>query len=214
MSAQPRVLVADASPIMTRGLRRVLERDGMQVVAEAHHADTALAAARAHEPDVCLVDVGLPGGGVELAGEIVASVAGALVIMLGECPKAEDLFDALGAGAFGYLLKDGEPGALSQAVRAALDGEAALPRALTARLIREYQRRDAGRQARDANGTAVRLSARGAEIIELMRRDLSTQEIAQRLGISPVTVRRHVSEAARLLQASDRADVLRLTATS
>ena len=103
------------------------------------------------------------------------------------------------AGASGCLFKDIGPAALGRAVRATLAGEAPLPRALTARVIEEVRHRRSERRARTAEGDWITLSGRESDVLDLMHRQLTTREIAERLGISSVTVRRYVSETVRRL---------------
>ena len=115
------------------------------------------------------------------------------VIVLLESSADERLIDALQAGATGCLLKDIDPDALGRAVRATLAGEAPLPRAAAARVIDELRARSRERRVRTAAGTWAQLSQRESQVLELMQRQLTTGEIATQLGISAVTVRRHLS---------------------
>jgi len=210
MNEAPRVLIADHEPVTRLGMRIALQRDGMRVVAESADAQGAIAAGRAQPSDVCLVAVGLPGGGVAAISGLVASCPRARVIALGCDGPDEDPLAALRAGALGFLPKAIEPAPLVRAVRGALEGEAPLPRALTARLIEELQMRSGERRVRGAHGRSVVLPQREAAVLELLRRGLSTREIASRLGISPVTVRRHISETTRRLGVEDREAAIRL----
>lgn len=210
MSAAPRVLVADGQPATRLGMRVALERDGQAVVAEAGTADEAVAAAERVAADVCLVDVALPGGGVAAVSRLAAALPAAVVIVVAAQACEDDLLAALRAGAAGYLLKDIGPSQLARAVRGALAGEAPLPRALAARVIEELRARDGARRLPGADGAPVTLSPREAHVLGLLSRGLSTREVAQRLEISPVTVRRHASHAARRLGVPDRDAALAL----
>ena len=191
-----------------------LEEGDFQVVAEAVDAPSAVAAALEHRPDLCLLDVYMPGGGIVAAAELAEALPGMPIVMLSVSDTNDDLFDALRAGACGYLLKDTDPQRLPFALRAVLDGEAPLPRVLTARLITEFRRHGRERRIADADGSLVTLSERESEVLELLRTELTTKQVAHRLGISPVTVRRHVSEALRKLRVADRGAALRLTSDS
>ncbi len=204
-------MLADDHAATRLGVRLALEDGGFEVAAEASDARGAVEAAREHEPDICLLDVYMPGGGVAAASELAETLPSTAVVMLSVSDSDEDLFDALRAGASGYLLKDTDPAVLPQALRSVLEGEAPLPRALTARLIVEFRRRGRERQARDAAGVLVTFSERESEVLELLRSELTTKQIAYRLGISPVTVRRHISEVLRKLQVPDREAALRMT---
>jgi DNA-binding NarL/FixJ family response regulator len=188
-----------------------LEEGGFRVVAEAADARGAVEAALEHRPDICVLDVYMPGGGIAAAAELTDALPFMPVVMLTVSDTDEDLFEALRAGACGYLLKDTDPARLHHALRGALNGEAPIPRALTARVIGEFRRRPKERHLPDADGNPVTLSERESEVLELLRAQLTTEQVAQRLGISPVTVRRHVSAVLKKLRVRDRAAALRLT---
>jgi DNA-binding NarL/FixJ family response regulator len=211
MSDAPRVLVADAQPAARLGTRAAIERAGMVVVAEASDADGAVRAARRERADVCLVDAGLPGGGVAAAGTIATSLPGSVVIVLAAVSSEDELLAALRAGAVGYLLKDIGPAQLARAVRGALHGEAPLPRALAACVVEELRTRSGTRRVQASDGALVTLSPRETTVLALLRRGLTTRQVAQRLGVSPVTVRRHASDAAHRLGVHGRDAALALT---
>jgi DNA-binding NarL/FixJ family response regulator len=191
------------------GLRVVLDGNGFEVCAEADDAAQAVKAALRTRPDLCVIDVELPGGGIAAAGEISQTLPDTSVVMLTLSRRDEDVFAALRAGAAGYLPKDADPGRLPQALRGVLGGEAALPRTLTARLIKEFRRTgDAG--VRLPDGRPVELTPRELEVLELLRRGLTTEQVASSLGVAKVTVRRHVSGVLKKLGVPDRAAALRL----
>lgn len=212
MSARPRAVLADAHPVTRLAMRHALERVDVAVVHEADEAVAAVRAVKARRPAICLLDARLPGGGVLAADRIASSVPETRIVMLLESSDDEQLLEALHAGATGCLLKDIRPDALGRAVRATLAGEAPLPRAATGRVIDELRARAGERRVRTAAGTWTTLSEREAQVLALMQRRLSTGEIAERLGISAVTVRRHVSGTMRRLGAHDRDAALRLAA--
>ena len=206
-----RIVLADDHATARLGVRLALEEGGFHVVAEAVDARGAVEAALEHRPDLCLLDVHMPGEGIAAAAELAEVLPDTPVVMLTVSDTSEDLFEALRAGACGYLLKDTDPQRLPVALSAVLDGEAPLPRILTARLITEFRRRGSERRTSDADGGKVTLSERESEVLELLRAELSTKQIAHRLGISPVTVRRYISDLVRKLRVSDRDAALRLT---
>jgi DNA-binding NarL/FixJ family response regulator len=203
--------LADDHAATRLGVRMALEEGGFHVVAEAVDARGAVEAVMEHRPDLCLLDIYMPGKGIAAAAELAQAVPGMPVVMLTVSDTDEDLFEALRAGACGYLLKDTDPQRLPHALSAVLNGEAPLPRVLTARLIREFQRRGRERRTLDATGCPVTLSERESEVLELLRTELTTKQVAHRLGISPITVRRHVSDILKKLQVADRRAALRLT---
>lgn len=209
-----RIVLADDHATARLGVRLALEEGGFHVVAEAVDARSAVEAALLHRPDLCLLDVHMPGQGIAAAGELSEALPDMPIVMLSVSDTSEDLFEALRAGACGYLLKDTDPQRLPYALAAVLNGEAPLPRVLTARLITEFRRRGSERRTPTAEGDVVTLSERESEVLELLRAELSTKEIAHKLGISPVTVRRYISDLVRKLRVADRDAALRLTGGS
>jgi DNA-binding NarL/FixJ family response regulator len=205
-----RVVIADDHVPLRAGVRAALEEGGFVVCAEASSGPAAVAAAVRERPDVCLLDIHMPGGGIEAAAEITAAVPETTVIMLTVSRSDADLFDALQAGARGYLLKDMEPARLPAALRSAVAGEAALPRALVARLVDEFR----GRGRKGAFGLPRRrpddLTSREWEVLDCMGEGLSTRQIAERLFLSDITVRRHVSAILRKLRVGSRDEAVRL----
>jgi DNA-binding NarL/FixJ family response regulator len=205
------VLVADDHPPTRAGVRAALERQGMFVVcAEARDSDSAVDAARHERPDVCLLDIHMPGDGIRAAETISRELPDTAVVMLTVSRADEDLFDALRAGASGYLLKDIDPARLPHALKGVLEGEAALPRRLVTLLIEEFRERRRRRRLPLVGRRSVELTDREWEVLDLMRDGLPTEEIATRLFISPVTVRTHVSAILRKLQVSTREEALSL----
>jgi DNA-binding NarL/FixJ family response regulator len=171
-----------------------------------------VAAALEHRPDLCLLDVHMPGGGIAAAAELSRALPDTPIVMLSVSDADDDLFSALRAGACGYLLKDTDPRWLPAALHGVFQGEAPLPRVLTARLIKEFQRRGHEARVPDADGRMVTLSQRESEVLALLRANATTEQIARRLGISPPTVRRHVSTILSKLRVGDRDAALAVSA--
>ena len=207
-----RVVVADDHPPTRAGVRLSLEEAGFEVCAEAANAAAAYDACVEHEPDVALLDIHMPGNGITAAGRITAALPETAVVMLTVSRDDSDLFEALRAGARGYLLKDIDPARLGPALQGVLDGEAALPRNLVSRLMDEFRTRDE-RPVRP-QGPLSTLTSREWDTLELMRQGLSTAQIAEKLYVSPVTVRTHVSAILRKLQVTDRDAAVRLAQES
>lgn len=203
-----RVVIADDHPMTRVGVRIALERDGFEICAEADDAASAVEAAERESPDICLLDIQMPGSGIRAAEEIARKVPDAAIVMLTVSRSDRDLFDALRVGASGYLLKDTDPERLPLALRGVLDGEAALPRHLVALVIDEFRER--GRRRPLLKRRGVVLTDREWEVLELMSHGLTTFEIADRLFIEPVTVRTHVSAILKKLQVSSRNEALEL----
>jgi DNA-binding NarL/FixJ family response regulator len=191
-------------------VKGALERAGFKVVAEESDAAGAVAAAERESPDVVLLDIHMPGNGISAAADITHSNPDVAVVMLTVSRDDSDLFDALRAGALGYLLKDTNPDHLPYALRGVLAGEAALPRALVARVVDEFRERGRRRRLPLAKQKGVELTSREWEVLELMREDLTTGEIAERLFISQVTVRSHIAAVLRKLRVPDRKAALKL----
>ena len=207
-----RVLVADDHPPTRAGVRMALEGNGFEVCAEVGDASSAIEAARRELPDVCLLDIHMPGDGIHAAEAISSELPDVAVVMLTVSRTDSDLFDALRAGASGYLLKDIDPARLPLALHGVLEGEAALPRHLVALLIEEFRERKRRRRILLRGRRSAELTDREWEVLELMRQGASTEEIASRLFISPVTVRTHVSAILRKLRVPTREAAIELLA--
>jgi DNA-binding NarL/FixJ family response regulator len=203
------VLADDHAPTRA-GVKAALESAGFEVVGEASDADGAVNAVAQAKPDVALLDIQMPGNGIAAAARITHDQPDTAVVMLTVSRDDTDLFDALRSGALGYLLKDTDPDRLPHALKGVLEGEAALPRALVARVIDEFRERGRRRRIPLARQRGVELTSREWEVLELMREDLTTAEIAERLFISPVTVRTHIAAVLRKLRVPDRKAALKL----
>jgi DNA-binding NarL/FixJ family response regulator len=159
----------------------------MVVCAECDSGPAAISAALEMRPDICLLDVRMPGNGIIAAAAIKAALPEAKIVMLTISADEEDILAALRAGADGYLLKEMDPTRLPHALRGVLNGEAPLPRTLVRRLVGEFSgRRPSG------DGTDV-LTRREAEVVELLAEGCTTAEIARRMAVSQVTVRAYIS---------------------
>jgi DNA-binding NarL/FixJ family response regulator len=205
-----RVLVADDHPATRAGVRAALESGGFSVCAEVADGPAAVEAAVRERPDICLLDIHMPGNGIAAAAEISAQVPESAIIMLTVSQADEDLFAALRAGASGYLLKDTNPARLPHALEGALRGESALPRVLVQRLVEEFRGREQRRRIPLVHQRNAKLTSREWEVLELLREGLSTAEIAERLYVTRVTVRSHVAAILRKLDVSDRVSALKL----
>ena len=205
-----RVVIADDHPPVRAGIRAALEADGCLVLAEVGDAPRAVAAARELAPEVCLLDIHMPGSGLEAAREISGLSPAPAVVMLTASRDDEDLFEALRAGASGYLLKDMDPDRLGAALRGVLSGEAALPPSLVMKVMAEFAAQPKRRFGGRSQPALAQLTSREAEVLELMSSGLGTEEIAGRLDIGQVTVRTHVSNVLKKLKVPDRDAAVRL----
>ncbi len=203
------VLIADDHPPTRLAVREALEGRGFSVCAEVGDATAAFLQALRHRPEVCLLDINMPGNGIAAAAKITREMPDTAVVMLTVSRDDADLFDALRAGAAGYLLKDTDPNRLAHALRGVMSGEAALPRSLVTRLMEEFRGRSR-RRLPLLRRRGVELTAKEWEVLELMRQGASTRDMAGRLYVSQATVRSHVASILRKLRVTSRAEALRL----
>lgn len=206
----PKVVVGASEPATLVGMRIALEADGIEVVGQVQTLNQLFEAIEVHAPDVCLVDVDLQGGGLRAAAEVAGRAPAVRLVLLAEDADDDEPFlDAIRVGAAGYVPRRIAPERLPNIVRAVLDGEPAIPRALVGLLISHYRARPARRQL-TGNRRGVDLTSREWEVLDFMRTGLSTRQIADRLFISEVTVRRHIGSVLKKLDVESRADALRL----
>ena len=205
------VLIADDHAPTLADLRSILEEDGRFLVCDAvPDAAAAVTAAEVHRPDLCLLDIRMPGNGISACWEIAARLPTSRIVMLTVSSDDRDLFAALRAGAVGYLLKDIDPSLVANALADVWAGEAVLPGNLVARVVAEFRDRGPRRRTALADGPGGTLTSREWQVLDLMRLDLSTSEIARRLFISQTTVRDHVASILRKLRVPDRESAVEL----
>jgi len=204
-----RVVMADDHPQLRAHIRHALEAGGFEVCGEAANGPEAVRLVQEHQPDVVLLDIHMPGGGIRAAAEVSRLVPEVAIVMLTVSRDDNDLFDSLRAGASGYLLKDTDPERLPAALRGVLSGEAAIPRSLVARILDEFRepgRKRLGRRSK----VAGLLTSREWEVMALLGEGLSTDDVAKRLFLSPTTVRVHISSVLRKLRVKDRQSAIDL----
>ena len=196
-----RVLLVDDHALARTGFRMVLDTEpDIEVVGEAATGRQAIHSARRLEPDVVLMDVRMP----ELDGiAATRAIAGAArVLILTTFDLDEYVYDALAAGASGFLLKDVGPDQLTEAIRVVAQGEALLAPTVTRRLIDELVR--GGRRRRRAPEALDELTPRELEVLELVAQGLSNAEIAELLTVEETTIKTHVSRLLAKLGLRDR----------
>jgi DNA-binding NarL/FixJ family response regulator len=203
-----RVLVADDHPATRDDVCSAVEADPrFTICAEVADAAAAVEAAIREQPDICLLDIRMPGNGISATREITSRLPGTKVVMITVSLDDDDLFNALRAGAMGYLLKDIDPARLPHALSDVLAGRAAIPRPLVSRLVAEF--RDHGPRRRPVvTEPGYDLTSREWEVLNLLREGFSTAQIAEKLFVSRATVRSHVAAILRKLELPDR-DALR-----
>jgi NarL family two-component system response regulator LiaR len=194
------ILIADDHAIVREGLRWLIDTEpGMELVGEATDGVEAVLKARSLQPDVILLDLVMPRkDGIEAIGEIKQENPEARVLVLTSFAEDEKVFSAIKAGALGYLLKDSSPQELLQAIRDVHRGESSLHPTIARKLIGELSRPS------DLSATEEPLTERELEVLSLVARGLSNQDIADRLVVSERTVRTHVSNILDKLHLANR----------
>jgi DNA-binding NarL/FixJ family response regulator len=201
-----RVLVADDHAPTRDDVRRVLHGDArFEVCAEATDAARAVQGALRERPDICLVDVRMPGGGISSVWEIKGRLPQVKIVIFTVSEDDADLFAALRAGVDGYLLKTMNLARLPDALEGVCAGEAAIPRTLVARVLEHLRRREPRWRRPVSTGSRhSRLTSREWEVLELLAEERTTADIAHQLVISPSAVRVHIASIVRKLDVPDR----------
>jgi DNA-binding NarL/FixJ family response regulator len=204
------VVLVDDQALVRIGIATLLDlADDIEVVGQADNGAQALELIARLRPDVVLMDIRMPGlDGLTALARIVADpgLRGVHVVMLTTFTIDEYIFEAIHAGAAGYLVKNSEPEDLIRGVRAAADGDALLSPAVTRRLMSEYATR--ARLAPTTLRQLDQLTDREREVLALVATGLSNTELAERLFISPLTAKTHVSRIMTKLYARDRAQLV------
>ena len=199
------VLIADDQALVRVGLRKILEADGdVEVVAEAEDGEEAVAAAARHRPDLVLMDIRMPVlDGIEATRRIVTGDASTRVLVLTTFGLDSYVYEALQAGASGFMLKDAPPEEIAGAVRIVAGGDALLAPAVTRAVVEEFARR-APAAAPPEPPALDDLTPREREVLTLLTRGLSNPEICDRLVISEATAKTHVARILQKLGLRDR----------
>ena len=193
MSHMMRLLIADYGPTR-HGIRLALDGE-VEICAEADNAEQAIRAAKREQPDVCLIGRDLPGDGLAAVRGVCRAAPRAGVVVLAEVRDVDDLLDAVRAGAIGYVPGGLEPARLRRICAAVAANEAVVPRAMVLELLMEL---------RGGGNGAEALTSRETQVLGMLRRGHTTGEIGDRLKITPVTVRRHISGLVHKLGVEDR----------
>jgi len=203
------VLIADDQALVRVGLRKILEVEpGLEVAGEAEHGEQAVFEARRLRPDLVLMDVRMPVlDGIEATRRIVAALPATRILILTTFGLDTYVYEALHAGASGFMLKDAPPEEIVAAARVVANGDALLAPAVTRAVIEEFVRRDA--PASPALPAAVAaLTPREREVLDLLAAGLSNPEVCDRLVISEATAKTHVARILQKLGLRDRVQVV------
>jgi DNA-binding NarL/FixJ family response regulator len=200
-----RVLLADDQELVRAGFRALLDaQDDIEVVGEAADGDEAVQLARDQRPDIVLMDIRMPGTDGLAATRTISGddqLTGVRIVILTTFELDDYVFEAVRAGASGFIVKNTKPVELLQAVRAVAAGDALLSPSVTRRLIREFAARS---QEAPASPILDALTDREREVMALVAMGLTNDEIAERLFVSPLTAKTHVSRTMVKLGARDR----------
>lgn len=194
MTDRLRLLIADRAPTRV-GIKMALNGT-VEVCAEADDAEHAIRAAKREQPDICLISDHIAGDGLAAIRGITRAAPGCAVVVLSQVHDADYLLECVRAGAVGYVPGALNADSLNRVVNAAANNEAVVPRAMVIELVLEL---------RGGGNGADALTSRESQVLGMLRRGHGTSEIAERLAIAPVTVRRHISELVRKLGVENRA---------
>ncbi|MCK6483933.1 MAG: response regulator transcription factor [Phycisphaerae bacterium] len=201
-----RILLADDHALVRAGIRSLLsDLAGMEVVAEAADGREALQLIERHRPDVVLMDIMMPGlNGLDAAARVAAHHPDTRVIILSMNATEEYVYQALRAGASGYVLKDARPAELEEAVRAVVRGDAYLSSAVSRHVVAAFRQKPNG-----AARSLDQLTPRQREVLQLIAEGASNKQIAQKLGISVKTAEGHRAQLMQTLNIHDVAGLVR-----
>jgi len=209
-AAEPRVLIADDHAPTRAMIRGAVEAGGFEVVGEVADAYGAIREVGQTRPDVALLDVRMPGGGLHAAEVISTGQPDVSVVMLTVSADEDDFFSALSVGASGYLLKGQDPAEIPKALARVLSGEAAVDGMLAKRLVQEFRAQDPRPKRRSRLPNGAKLTPKEWQVLEFLDEGSTTKEIAAHLRVEDVTVRTHLSNIYRKLNATSRSDALGL----
>jgi DNA-binding NarL/FixJ family response regulator len=201
-----RVLIADDHALVRAGIRALLEKlPDVKVVAEASNGRDALQLVKTHQPDIVLMDIAMPGlNGLEATKRVTKEFPNVRMLILSMHASEEYVWQALSAGAAGYLLKGAEPAELAMAIKAVTSGEMFLSPPISKHVIRAYMQRVGGEEA-----LPNRLTPRQREILQLIAEGVTTKGIAETLHISVKTVETHRAQLMERLGIHDIAGLVR-----
>lgn len=201
-----RVAVVDDHPLLREGVVRSLQRAGkFKVIAVGGTANDALRIASEHAPDLMLIDISMPGGGIEATLALAAQYPAIKVVVLTVSEREEDVLAAMAAGAQGYILKGITSKELLTTIEAVSRGETYIAPQFAARLLTKMRKEEPAQRAKPAD---VALTRREEQIIEAVSGGLTNKEIARKFDISDKTVKHHVTVVLQKLHARNRVEAV------
>lgn len=204
MKAMARIVIADDHPLFREGVVRSLQEAGnLEVVGQAGSADEAVRLVAELDPDMVLLDISMPGGGLTAAQRISQSAPHAKIVMLTVSEADEDIMAALKAGAKGYVLKGVGSALLTEILSGIIEGESYVSPSLAARLLMEMRTRQTEPKSEDPLSS---LSAREEEILRLVAVGLSNKEVALKLDLQEKTVKHHMTRILSKLHVRNRTE--------
>lgn len=212
-TAPQRVVVVDDHPLLRDAVSRTLEEDGgFTVVGKGGSAEDALRLAREHNPDIMLLDLSMPGGGLSVISSLVSAYPGLRLVVLTVSENDDDVLTALQDGAHGYILKGVEASALREIIRGIANGEAYVPPSLAARILAAL-RMPPPQQAQVGAGDALAaLTQREDQILRLVAAGRSNKEVARELDLQEKTVKHHMTRILQKLHVRNRTEAAMIVA--
>lgn len=204
-----KLMIADDHKLFREGLKALLAvTDDIEIVAEAEDGDSALKKCVELQPDIILMDINMPGlNGIRATQQILEKFPQVGIIMLTMLEDDASIFNAMRAGARGYLLKGADPQEVLSVIRAVAEGQALFGPAIATRLINFFKELSL-KPAAQSNASFPELTERELEVLRLISQGLNNSEIAHKLVLSPKTVRNHITSIFSKLQVVDRAQAI------
>lgn len=205
-----KLMIADDHKLFREGIKALLAvTDDIEIVGEAEDGDSALRKCRELQPDVILMDINMPGlNGIQATEQILQKQPQTRIIMLTMLEDDASVFNAMRAGARGYLLKGADPQEVLRVIQAAAEGQALFGPAIASRLMNYFKELQAKPASSTPHAPFPELTERELEILRLIAQGLNNSEIAQKLVLSPKTVRNHITNIFSKLQVADRAQAI------
>jgi DNA-binding NarL/FixJ family response regulator len=205
-----KLMIADDHKLFREGLKALLSiTDDIEIIGEAGDGETILEKCQQIRPDIILMDINMPGSnGIQVTQSILEQFPQTGVIMLTMLEDDASVFAAMRAGARGYLLKGADPGEVLNVIRAVAEGQALFGPAIAARLMNYFKELNSKPYSAQISSPFPELTDRELEVLRLISQGHNNQEIAQRLVLSPKTVRNHITNIFSKLQVADRAQAI------